>query len=147
MACMLSTASVCAQNAKELSESFGCFNAARTQLSEHFKPDDPRCFGWSKCNVLQWSGMCAEGAESADTHLPPLPMPHSVLLVAVGDGLTPRTAALFAFRTQWTCVAINPLMVEPEAWAGKVTAERSRRRQMGVGRSRQDQISCGRVWR
>ena len=43
-----------------------------------------------------------------------------MLLVAVGDGLTPRTAALFAFRTQWSCVAIDPLMAEADSWSGKV---------------------------
>ena len=54
------------QNAKELSESFACFNAARVHLAETFLPSDPH-----------------------------------VTLLAIGDGLTPRTAALFAFRTAW----------------------------------------------
>lgn len=33
-----------------------------------------------------------------------------VTLVSVGDGRTPRTAALFAFRTKWQCVSIDPLL-------------------------------------
>lgn len=33
-----------------------------------------------------------------------------VLLLAVGDGVTPRTAGLFAFRTSWRCVSIDPMM-------------------------------------
>ena len=31
-----------------------------------------------------------------------------VSLVSVGDGHTPRTAALFAFRTAWQCYSIDP---------------------------------------
>ena len=31
-------------------------------------------------------------------------------LVAVGDGYTPRTAALFAFRSKWMCFSIDPLL-------------------------------------
>ncbi|KAI0558931.1 hypothetical protein FGB62_178g031 [Gracilaria domingensis] len=34
----------------------------------------------------------------------------NITLVAVGDGVTPRTAALFAFRTSWKCVSIDPMM-------------------------------------
>jgi len=44
-----------------------------------------------------------------------------VTVVCVGDGVTPRTAALFAFRTKWRCIAIDPLMrVEGEStgWHG-----------------------------
>ena len=72
-------------NAKELTESFACFNAARAHLAEAFRPDDP-----------------------------------SVLLLAIGDGLTPRTAALFAFRTSWRCVAVDPLMRAPESWGERI---------------------------
>jgi hypothetical protein len=32
----------------------------------------------------------------------------NVTLVAVGDGHTPRTATLFAFRTNWKCISIDP---------------------------------------
>lgn len=34
----------------------------------------------------------------------------NVVLVAVGDGVTPRTATLFAFRSAWRCVSIDPMM-------------------------------------
>lgn len=34
----------------------------------------------------------------------------TVTLVSVGDGITPRTAALFAFRTKWQCISIDPLL-------------------------------------
>jgi hypothetical protein len=33
-----------------------------------------------------------------------------VTLVSVGDGTTPRTAALFAFRTKWQCISIDPIL-------------------------------------
>lgn len=33
-----------------------------------------------------------------------------ITLVSVGDGTTPRTAALFAFRTKWNCISIDPLL-------------------------------------
>lgn len=29
-------------------------------------------------------------------------------LVSVGDGCQPRTAALFALRTRWNCISVNP---------------------------------------
>ena len=32
----------------------------------------------------------------------------SVTLVSVGDGKQPRTATLFAFRTKWECISIDP---------------------------------------
>lgn len=72
-------------DAKELSESFACFHAARSRLSARFAASDP-----------------------------------AVTMLAIGDGLTPRTAALFAFRTAWTCIAIDPLMREPDRWASEV---------------------------
>jgi hypothetical protein len=34
----------------------------------------------------------------------------SIVLVSVGDGVTPRTAALFAVRTSWECYSVDPLM-------------------------------------
>ena len=34
----------------------------------------------------------------------------NVTVVSVGDGRTPRTAALFAFRTKWNCISIDPLL-------------------------------------
>lgn len=42
-----------------------------------------------------------------------------VTVVCVGDGTTPRTAALFAFRTKWQCYAVDPLMRDPgDRWGG-----------------------------
>lgn len=34
----------------------------------------------------------------------------NITLVCVGDGTTPRTAALFAFRTKWSCISVDPLL-------------------------------------
>lgn len=34
----------------------------------------------------------------------------NVNVVVVGDGHTPRTAATFAFRTNWTCHSVDPIM-------------------------------------
>jgi hypothetical protein len=34
------------------------------------------------------------------------------ILIAIGDGCTPRTAALFAFRTKWNCYSIDPALRE-----------------------------------
>lgn len=39
----------------------------------------------------------------------------NIILIAVGDGCTPRTAALFAFRTQWNCISVDPAM-RPGSW-------------------------------
>jgi len=64
-------------DAKELSESFGAFNAWRVNLSKTFRADD-----------------------------------EDVTLISVGDGQTPRTAALFAYRTKWQCIAVDPEMNE-----------------------------------
>jgi hypothetical protein len=48
------------------------------------------------------------------------PSDPSVLVLAVGDGLTPRTAALFAFRTRWRAISIDPLMRTTTDWAAAV---------------------------
>lgn len=45
----------------------------------------------------------------------------NVLLVAVGDGVTPRTASLFAFRSAWRCVSIDPAMRNNGAWSEVVS--------------------------
>lgn len=90
-------------SAKELTESFACFNAAREHLSSVFRPDDP-----------------------------------SVLAVVVGDGLTPRTAALFCFRTKWRCVSIDPLMREDQPWSTRIerlTAVRAKLQDAAAGES------------
>ena len=43
-----------------------------------------------------------------------------VLMLAIGDGATPRTAGLAAFVTRWSVVSIDPEL-QPE-WEGKVSA-------------------------
>lgn len=40
------------------------------------------------------------------------PRDPGVAVLCVGDGRTPRTAALFAFRTAWRCTAVDPIMEE-----------------------------------
>ena len=75
-------------DAKELTESFAANNAARSFL-------------WSKN---------AAGRARVD------PADAAVTCVAIGDGNTPRTAALFAFLTRWQCVAVDPEMVEWREW-------------------------------
>jgi hypothetical protein len=32
----------------------------------------------------------------------------NIAVISVGDGRTPRTAALFAFRTKWQCISVDP---------------------------------------
>ena len=66
-------------DAKELSESFGAYNAWRRHLSKTFHAEDD-----------------------------------DITLISVGDGQTPRTAALFAYRTKWQCIAVDPEMNEKE---------------------------------
>lgn len=53
-------------------------------------------------------------------HLSAFPMddPGTVLL-SVGDGHVPRTAALFAYRTAWTCHSIDPCMRRLD-WGEKI---------------------------
>lgn len=41
----------------------------------------------------------------------------SVLLIAVGDGSTPRTAAMFALRSRWHCMSIDPV-AKQRVWRG-----------------------------
>ncbi len=40
----------------------------------------------------------------------------NVNLVVVGDGSTPRTAATFAFRSQWNCISIDPNLNLKDRW-------------------------------
>lgn len=47
--------------------------------------------------------VCPLGIDTNDT---------SVALVVVGDGIKPKTAALFAFMTKWQCFSIDPLLAE-----------------------------------
>ena len=60
-------------NAKEITESLTCYNAARQHLRKEFPLNDKdiRCF-------------------------------------VVGDGNTPRTGAIFAMRTAWRVISIDP---------------------------------------
>jgi len=39
-----------------------------------------------------------------------------ITLVCVGDGSTPRTAALFAFRSAWTCYSVDPKIRDKTCW-------------------------------
>ncbi len=39
-----------------------------------------------------------------------------VSLVAVGDGHTPRTAATFAFRSNWRCYSVDPVLRSDKNW-------------------------------
>jgi hypothetical protein len=67
-------------NAKEITESIGCYNAVlhyivekESELNVPIKLNDP-----------------------------------TINLVSVGDGSTPRTAALFAMRSNWRCYSVDP---------------------------------------
>lgn len=64
-------------NAKEVTESFGAYSAARLYLRGAFALNDP-----------------------------------AVVLIAVGDGSTPRTAATFALRSGWSCYSVDPRLRE-----------------------------------
>ncbi len=35
-------------------------------------------------------------------------------MVSIGDGTTPRTAALFAFRSAWRCYSVDPMLRQTE---------------------------------
>lgn len=43
----------------------------------------------------------------------------SVRVLDVGSGHSPRTAALFAFRSRWSCVAIDPAL-RADRWEGRI---------------------------
>ena len=64
-------------DAKEVTESFGAYAAARRYLREAFPLNDP-----------------------------------AVVLIAVGDGSTPRTGATFAMRSAWSCTSVDPRLHE-----------------------------------
>jgi len=42
-----------------------------------------------------------------------------IVLLSVGDGKTPRTAALFACRTAWECYSIDPILNLNKQWPFK----------------------------
>lgn len=73
-------------NAKEITESFGAYNAVRKWLVHH-KPVVYACY-----TVPPFT-------EFNDDH---------TRLIVVGDGNTPRTAALFAARSKWDCYSVDP---------------------------------------
>lgn len=49
-----------------------------------------------------------------------------VTVVSVGDGSTPRTAAMFAYRTRWTCHSVDPAMNAKARDIRRVTEHRCR---------------------
>jgi hypothetical protein len=88
-------------NAKELAESMAAFNTVRDYCVLRRESIHRRPMWDEQKGVLRFE----------DT---------SVTLVAVGDGTTPRTAVLFAFRTAWRCVSIDPALRTSKSrpWAG-----------------------------
>lgn len=42
-----------------------------------------------------------------------------IVIVSVGDGSTPRTAALFACRSRWDCYSIDPNLRSEKTWPFK----------------------------
>ena len=46
------------------------------------------------------------------------PKDAGIILISVGDGSTPRTAAMFAYRTAWTCIAVDPILKTNPQWDG-----------------------------
>lgn len=78
-------------DSKEITESFGAYNAVRKHLRNELQFNDP-----------------------------------SVACVVVGDGNTPRTAALFAFRSAWNVISIDPRM----------------KREWTCGQSKVERLSC-----
>ena len=45
------------------------------------------------------------------------PSDKSITAIIVGDGSTPRTGALFALRTAWTCHSVDPALSKKNEWA------------------------------
>jgi hypothetical protein len=88
-------------NAKELAESMAAFNAVRDYCVLRRESKHRRAMRNEQKGVLRFEDS-------------------SVTLVAVGDGTTPRTAVLFAFRTAWRCISIDPALRtwEKRPWAG-----------------------------
>jgi len=75
-------------NAKEITESMGAFNAVRNYIIK------------------------GENEESKNKKFGR----KDIGLVSVGDGGTPRTAALFACRTAWECWSIDPALNINKHW-------------------------------
>lgn len=108
-------------NGKELAESMSAFSAVRLHL--------------------QSAAAAAEAGRTGVSF-----DARNVVLVAVGDGVTPRTAALFAFRTQCRCVSIDPLM-RRGAWDAtrNLTSVRARAQNVRV-RLRGDERAVVVMW-
>lgn len=77
-------------NAKELAESMSAYTAVRDYMLRRLEAEK---------NTRSHLENGVLGAED-----------ETVTVVAVGDGHTPRTAGLFAFRTSWRCVSIDPAL-------------------------------------
>lgn len=61
----------------------------------------------------------------------------SVTLAAIGDGVTPRTAALFAFRSKWDCISIDPAM--------RMQGYQTERLQVVAGKAEDYNIACDKL--
>lgn len=77
-------------NAKELAESMSAYNAVRDYMLRRLGTEE---------NTRAYFENGVLGTEDP-----------SITVVVVGDGHTPRTAGLFAFRTSWRCVSIDPAL-------------------------------------
>jgi hypothetical protein len=89
-------------NGKELAESMSAFTAVRDyMLVRRDVGNERELRAWKEEGVLRVGDA-------------------AVTLVVVGDGQTPRTAGLFAFRTAWRCVSIDPELKTgaDRPWAG-----------------------------
>ncbi len=47
-------------------------------------------------------------------------------LISVGDGRQPRTAALFALRTRWNCISVDPNLAKTDWGIERLTCYKSR---------------------
>lgn len=63
--------------------------------------------------------MCAYSA--VRDWLDPVFSDRSCTLVSVGDGSTPRTASMFAFRSGWRCISVDPALKRLEWSVDRLT--------------------------
>jgi len=61
------------------------------------------------------------GAFEATKYLPYSWHDTNVTLIAVGDGVTPRTASTFAFRTRWECYSVDPKLRDKDWQVDRLT--------------------------
>lgn len=87
-------------NGKEMAESMSAYNAVRDYLLVRLETE-----------FMQFRPPKMGSLRADDP---------TVTAVVVGDGSTPRTAGLFAYRTQWKCVSIDPALKTSSnrPWAG-----------------------------